>query len=141
MALKKVDLISSVMDLSEELMKNPQYVTHNEPRITIVAGNLRKKMEEQREFWMGYPTCLDSKNRNENEINYMLLCYELIAGSVNYQYWYGSSSIRPDGSSAAKMYEMLDKSFELARSIHNVGYRAICEDAAKIFMNMIQFYI
>jgi len=137
MALEKVDLIGSVICLSEELMKNPQYVTHNESRIAIVAGNLRKKIKEQKEFWMGYPKCINIEGKRAKEKDYMLLSYELMAGAVNYQYWYGSSIIRPNGSGATKMYEMLDESFKLAGSIYSVGHRTVCEDACKNFMNMI----
>jgi hypothetical protein len=125
------------MDISSELMKNPKYVTYDEKRITEVAGNLKKKIDEQKEFWMGYPIWFEPEVRGKEEIDYMLMCYELMAGAVNYQYWYAKSDMRPNDSGATKMYAMLDESFELAGSIHNVGHRVVCEDACKHFMDMI----
>jgi hypothetical protein len=102
-----------------------------------VAGNLKKKIDEQKEFWMGYPVWFEPEVRGKEEIDYMLMCYELMAGAVNYQYWYAKSDMRPNDSGATKMYAMLDESFELAGSIHNVGHRVVCEDACKHFMDMI----
>ncbi len=137
MEIQKVDLISLVMDISSQLMKNPKYVTYDEKRITEVAGNLKQKIDEQKEFWMGYPVWFEPEVRGKEEIDYMLLSYELMAGAVNYQYWYARGDIRPNDSGATKMYAMLDESFELAGSIHSVGHRVVCEDACKNFMKMI----
>jgi hypothetical protein len=137
MVLKKTNLISQVMDLSAELMEDSRYVTYDEKRITEVAGNLKKKIDEQKEFWMGYPIWFEPEARGKKEIDYMLLSYELMAGAVNYQYWYATTDIRPNDSGATKMYDMLDESFELAGSIHSVGHRVVCEDACRHFIRMI----
>jgi len=137
MAVEKVSLIDGVMKLSEEIMENAKHVTIHEHRITEVAGNLKKAIDEQKEYWMGYPQWFEPEVRRKQEIDYMLLSYELMAGAINYQYWYGTSEIRPNGACATMMYELLNDSFELAGSIHTIKHRVVCEDAVRIFIRSI----
>jgi len=44
--------------------------------------------------------------------NAKVVRYELMASAVNYCYWYGSCCVRPGGSSARKMYKLLDETFD-----------------------------
>jgi len=42
---------------------------------------------------------------------------ELLAGSINYCYWYGKCDIRPGGSSSTLMYQLLYNSYEKNRCV------------------------
>lgn len=44
-----------------------------------------------------------------------MIMYFLIRDSVNFCYWYGKPSIRPNGSSSGKLAEVLSKQFEITR--------------------------
>ncbi len=134
------NLINGVMDLSHEFMEYSKFVTIDGAKINVVAEDLKKSIEEQSEFWLGYPKWFEPEVRSKEEIDYMLLCYELMAGAVNYQYWYGKSDIRPNGSGATLMYELLDESFERAGSMHTIRHRVVCKDAAMRFMSLIALY-
>lgn len=37
---------------------------------------------------------------------------ELVASSINYCYWYGRDTVRPNGANSTKMYNLLETSFE-----------------------------
>ena len=46
---------------------------------------------------------------------------ELVAASVNYCYWFGSHSIRPEGCNSVKMYEFLDESFIVMNKLREMA--------------------
>jgi len=54
---------------------------------------------------------------------------ELIANSVNFQYWYGNSFVRPLDSGATKMYALLDRAFE---SVGRLGVPAIVQEFSEL---------
>ncbi len=138
MEIKTITLIDHVMGMSDEFMKRAKSVSINVDKVVEVAKEIKKAFDERSSvFWIGYPQWFEPEVRGKKEIDYMLLAYELMAGAVNYQYWYGSAGMRPNDSGATKMYAMLDESFEISGSIHNVGHRTVCEDAAEEFMRQI----
>jgi hypothetical protein len=93
-------LIDSVFDISEEFMKSPKYVHINYDRIAYLANKMLE--EGKREF------ITESTGEKEKEVVFK----ELIASSINYCYWYGSSNIRPNGCSSGKMYEVVNKAVD-----------------------------
>lgn len=140
MVLKTVNLMDSVFDLSNMIMKDPQFVSFNPSQTTLVAQEIKEAWAiRSAEYWMGYPIWFEEV-RGKSELNYMLLSYELMAGAVNYQYWCGKSDVRLNDAGATLMYHILDECFEAAGSMHVVGHRTVCEEAAKSFIKQIILY-
>lgn len=141
MELKTVKLIDGVFELCREFIESSQYVTINADKIKSVGATIKKAFDERSAVsWMGYPKWFEPEVRGKGEIDYMLLAYELMAGAVNYQYWYGKYDVRPNGAGATMMYELLDESFELAGSMHTVNHRTVCKDAAQKFIRLMSLH-
>ena len=133
-------VIGGVYEICDQFMHNPKHVFIDKGRVSEVAVELRKAIDERKEFWLGYPEWFEPEVRNKEHIDYMLLAYELLAGSCNYQYWVGRSDVRPRGSCASLMYRILDECFERAGSIHAVNHRTVCEDAGRLFAEQVVNY-
>jgi len=89
--------LENVWDLVGKFTKNPKYVEINNSAIESWADKLKEvKLEGEK---------LPPKVTNDVE----LLEYELIAGAVNYCYWYGSPNVRPCGVNAWAMYDVLNE--------------------------------
>ena len=107
-------LVSQVWNLSDDIMKEAKYVSiiYKYPGIRsgcikdtakLLKDWLQREENKPEKTWP-IPEVLQTDRE--------VILYELIANSVNYCYWYGSSNIRPNGSSSTKMYELLNKAFE-----------------------------
>lgn len=92
--------LENVWDLVKQFTTNPKYVEISEVSIESWIDKL-KEVEIKDES-------LPSRVNNDIE----LLEYELIAGAINYCYWYGSSKIRPCGANAWAMYDVLNKVYD-----------------------------
>ncbi len=137
------DLIKGVFDLCEQFIVGGkgQHVTLKEEGMEKLAEDIKTELAEVKDHWLGYPKSL---TKGSDGIAYEMLCYELIADSINYQYWYGKHSVRPNGACANVMYDLLNQAFNQAReanAIANIGYSAweLCEDAIEYFINYITF--
>lgn len=129
------NLITDTLKLAYKFMEEPEFVSINESQIEVVA---RKIMQAYPKSEIGYPRWI-KENLTPLQKDYKLLVYELIAGSVNYQYWCGKSDIRPNGSGATLMYKILDECFEcLDFSPHK--YTASCEKVVENFIEQIVFH-
>lgn len=95
-----MNAIQIAKDTATKIMENPKHVFINE----ICVKELAHKIETTTFTW-------DDPKIPMIENPQILMLYELIAGSVNYNYWYGKPDMRPNGSCSTKMYELLDKSF------------------------------
>lgn len=109
-----MNMIDSVFDTVKQFTKSPKYVTIDFTECYNLSEKIKSELNYNKQI-EGIPSvCVTDKSwtnsYNEQYINF--ITYELMAGSVNYQYWYGSSSIRPNGSSSVLMYSLLDQSFE-----------------------------
>lgn len=92
--------LENVWDLVKQFTKNPKYVEISNVSIESWIDKAKEiKLKDE-----ALPQCIP------NEI--ALLEYELIAGAVNYCYWYGSPKIRPCGASAWAMYNVLNEVYE-----------------------------
>jgi len=109
------DIIQSVWDVVNQFIVDGKgmHVTLNDEVMQIVSKDIKNKLDDIKDNWWGYPKCLDEKSA---DIDYEMLVYELIADSINYQYWYGKYDIRPNGACANQMYNMLNQSFETIRN-------------------------
>lgn len=100
--------LETVWYLVEEFTKYPKYVFINEEKITELANKIVSEKQKLQDIVWGYPNAI--KNQ-QTRLWHKLLVYELIAGSINYQYWYCKPCVRPNDSGATKMYELLDQAF------------------------------
>jgi hypothetical protein len=97
--------IESVFDLSEKFMKNPKFVFIDEENIERVVREI-KNLDVPK-----FPL----EKIQDNVAN--LAFKELVAGAVNYCYWYGKHDIRPQGCSSTKMYELLEDAYSRSNSL------------------------
>lgn len=95
-------LIDSVYELSENFMKESQYVDMHIDEIEFIASMMKQSDPPNFPF--------PDKSDDETQINKQVLL-ELVAASVNYCYWYGKSTVRPNGANSSFMYECLSNSF------------------------------
>ncbi len=137
------NLIEDVFSLCHQFIANGkgQHVTLNEEGMAKVAEDIKNELVEIKDHWMGVPKSL---TKDSESISYEMLCYELLADSINYQYWYGKHSVRPNGACANLMYKLLNQAFNQAKEanrIANIKYGAweLCEDAIEYFINYITF--
>jgi len=98
-----MNIIKGVFDLAEvALATEPYHVTIDNEKIE----ELGKKMLEEGPFSFG------SESEQKYKAGIILeIIKEIVAGSINYCYWYGSHNIRPNGCSSTMMYEDVDKAF------------------------------
>jgi len=95
-----MNLVTSVFEIAEQFTKDPKYVHVNNEELQILANDM--KLEKPQEF--------PKNNIDSDEYKSCLL--ELIGNSINYCYWYGSSSVRPLNSCSGKMYDLANQAFE-----------------------------
>ena len=87
-------LVEDVFEISEKFMKNPGSVKLNHEGIERTASQMLQTGIKQ------FPP--------KEVVDKTLSCLlELIGGSINYCYWYGKSTIRPNECSSSKMYELV----------------------------------
>jgi hypothetical protein len=91
-------LVQDVFEIAESFMSDSKHVYLNESRIKEI-GYIIKDTEK--------PTFPLPEVKNI----FKGIILELVAGAVNYCYWYGKHNIRPCGSSSTFMYELLMNSF------------------------------
>jgi len=92
-----MELVNGVFEIAEEFINNAKYVKINKVNVEKISTFL-KKISPKKVIQKQYPT--------QKEI-----LIELVASSINYCYWYGVSTIRPNGSSSSYLYEIIHNSF------------------------------
>ena len=95
-----MNLVESVFEIAEKFTKNPKHVFINDKEIEYLSNDMN--LEKPKEF---------PKQINDSD-QYKACLLELIGDSINYCYWYGSSSIRPRDASSGKMFEIVERCFE-----------------------------
>jgi len=91
-----MELVNSVFNIAEEFMKNSEFVFMNKPSIELLSKEINKTVKYKPE--KQYPSFKE-------------IMIELVASSINYCYWYGKSTIRPNGSSSSYLYENIKNVF------------------------------
>lgn len=130
-------IIQEVWDLCDQFIIDGKgrHVTLKEEGIKKVAEDIKIELESIKDLWWGYPKCF---KEDSQDINYKMLCYELIADSVNYQYWYGKHDVRPNKACANEMYELLNLSFSFVeREFYPAKGWDVCQEACKIFIEYL----
>ena len=93
-----MNLITSVFDISEQFMEDPQWVQLQDDKIK----KLSEKMSSINRITFPLP---DIKNI------YKAVLLELVAASINYCYWYAKSSIRPGNACSTLMFNLVQEAF------------------------------
>lgn len=95
-----MNLIENVYEISEELLfSEPMNVMLNETAISKLA----RAMKEEGITKFDIP-------KIENK--FLGITIELVASSINYCYWYGTSTVRPNQASSGLMYHEVEKAFK-----------------------------
>jgi len=94
-----MNFANTVYELSESFMEDPSYVEMDFDTIEDIA----EQMKEQ-----GAPK-FPTPEVKEAQKGVLL---EIVAASVNYCYWYGKSTVRPQQSNSTKMYDLLLQAFD-----------------------------
>jgi hypothetical protein len=107
-----MDVIQQVFDISEVILASePQYVWINKDGVDALI----KQMKED-----GVPSFYQEEPEQDNKpyktgvlIDILI---ELVASSINYNYWYGQHDIRPNNVSSSSMYDSVHKVFNDAKT-------------------------
>lgn len=98
-----MDIIKSVFEISEQILSlQPSHAWIRQ----IETEKLAEQMKED-----GCPSFYDSDGGYQTGI-YNQILKELVASSINYCYWYGSPTIRPNGVSSTSMYDDVEEAFK-----------------------------
>jgi hypothetical protein len=127
------DIIGSVWTICDQFIKDGKgrHVSLIEPGLVTVAEDIKERLSSVKNHWWGYPNCI----AGTRDKNYKMLCYELIADSVNYQYWYGRHDVRPNGACANRMYELLDEAITFVeKKLYIPESGDVMREASKIFI-------
>ena len=93
-----MNLVNSVYEIAEQFMEHPEWVEIKYDNIETVANEMLQS---------GPPVFTLPKVENV----FVGIVLDLVASSVNYCYWYGKSTVRPNGASSTLMYYLLINSF------------------------------
>ena len=108
-----MNLINNVYNLAETIMKKPQWVTINERGIKNLSMNISMNRLQITQPKLQLKLFKD-------EISSIII--ELVGSSINYCYWYGKSSIRPNGASCIELYKHLYDAFETYNSTSSLSF-------------------
>ena len=106
-------MLNVTWDLVEKFTKNPRDVFIQEEQIEKEI-DLIKNIEPVKEK---YPNCVSNINS--------LVVFQLIENSVNYCFWYGTSTIRPNDADFNKMHSLLEESYNERNKIESTIERFI----------------
>lgn len=112
-------LTNQVYELSEQFMKDSVFVKML-PTVIHEVANEMVKSERPR-----FP--IPDRDERDDRVIYKQVFMELVAASINYCYWYGKSTIRPNNAGSTFMYECLMNAF----------YNGHTEDYNKCIDNLI----
>jgi len=95
------------MNLEENVFEISERILYNEPMNVMIndmsVESLVKEMKQEGKLPFPMPDVKD-------QVKDVLI--ELIASSINYCYWYSSSSIRPGNANSGLMYQLVLEAFE-----------------------------
>jgi len=96
-----MELINGVFELSEKFMNGSDYVKLNNNLIQSTADIMLET---------GITPFPPESTGDEP----VIICWkELIASAINYCYWYGKSTVRPNNASSTVMYDIVNSVFEV----------------------------
>ena len=93
-------LVENVFEIAESFMSDPKHVFLNNSKIELVADTIKKTDKPVFPF------------PDKGIDTFPAIVRELVAASINYCYWYGKDTVRPNGAGSTRMYELLGDAFE-----------------------------
>ena len=133
--------LESVENLVEQFCKDPIDVYIDiKPEIVDKLG---KQIGEMECSDMGVPKVIfeiaekNSLEYDSFDFKQLVVLYELLAGSVNFCYWYGAHNVRPTGGGASVMYQCLDEAFRASAQDGNITGR-FGENMVRCHMPLIE---
>ena len=106
-----MSIIGNVFNICGQFTANPTNVFSVDEKIKETSLLIKKDLPDFKEHFMGMPFINENFTNRIVKVQYAVF-YELIAGSINYKYWYGRYNIRLNNSSSIKMYKDLDDVFK-----------------------------
>lgn len=129
-----MSMIEKTWALVDQFTADPQHVTIVDCNAKDLAVHVKDYIASGKEFFIGKPKWMAKVEwMYDFQQYYELISYELILDSVNYNYWYGSSDIRPNGASSYEMSKLLDAAFLDAHSNEYDDPRLIAQHALRQF--------
>lgn len=104
-----MDVIQQVFDISEVILATtPSHVWINDEGVRLLIEQMKED---------GIPEFYESEPEQSYRTGILVdIIIELVASSINYNYWYGAHDIRPNGVSSSSMYESVHKVFDDAKT-------------------------
>jgi hypothetical protein len=130
-------MIDSVWNICNEFIKDGKgrHVTLLEDGMQKVAEDIKVGLADVKDHFWGYPKCF---NEDTYDRDYKMMFYELVADSINYQYWYGKHNVRPNGACANEMYKILNETFAFVENEYYKEYGwIVCREVSKIFISSL----
>ena len=93
-----MNLLEKVQQIADHFMKDPKWVFLNKENIVKLSEKIKSTIPPI--FPLPYI---------ENTLKCIVV--EFVASSINYCFWFGTSSTRLNGSSSTKMYKLVQESF------------------------------
>jgi len=129
------NIIDGIWDVCDKFIINEkgQHVSINDDALIRLASDIKEnKMPTPLELM---PKCFKEDSK---DINYKILCYEIIACSINYQFWHGRHDIMHNGACSKEVYKILDDAFYFVEDelCEHYGWSA-CRNVIKIFSEWI----
>lgn len=94
-------LIDGVFELSSKFMNNPEYVMLHLENMEALANQMLETGIKP------FPSEISDQNLH------LMVWKELAASAINYCYWYGKATVRPNNADSTLMYELVDEAFGL----------------------------
>jgi hypothetical protein len=88
-----------VFELANEFMTDPQYVMLHLENMAALANEMLETGVKP------FPP------ETTGDDDYIIVWKELVASAINYCYWYGKSTVRPNNASSTAMYDLVDTIF------------------------------
>jgi len=110
-------MINTVREIAKEIANDSYYVFCVDEKIEEIANKIAENQLEVK--WNAKLPTANNRVLTTEEI----IQYEVIAGSINYCYWYGHGNMRPLGASSRKMYSVLNETINMCDGVKlNKGF-------------------
>jgi hypothetical protein len=95
------------MNLSEDVFEVARQFTNQPKFVKINYGRLYEISDEIKKDYLK-----DSNPIKKTDIKFKDILIEIVANSINYCFWYGTSEVRPNQSSSTNLYKIIYECFE-----------------------------
>jgi len=135
-----MNIIKNTWHIVDDFIKSPSYVFIDRDQALELAKKVKYYKANSKEFFMGEPKWMEHVNWDKRDFLdkiVELINYELILDSINYNYWYGKGTIRPNGASSYELSKLLDKAFLQNHAKGYISAEIICNEVIDTFKEEI----